>query len=56
MKLRNYITRWQEFREWSECNRPEIVSDVENLGNELRHSIEAYRQATGPEDRQDTMD
>ena len=56
MKLRNYITRYQEFREWSETNRPEIVSDVENLGNELRHSIEAYRQATGPEDLQDTMD
>jgi hypothetical protein len=56
MKLRNYITRWQEFREWSETNRPEIVSDVESLGNELRHSIEAYRQASGPEERQDTMD
>jgi len=56
MKLRNYITRWQEFREWSATNRPEIVSDVESLGNELRHSIEAYRQASGPEERQDTMD
>ena len=56
MKLRNYITRWQEFREWSATNRPEIVSDVESLGNELRHSIEAYRQATGPEERQDSMD
>ena len=56
MKLRNYITRWQEFRDWSETNRPEIVSDVESLGDELRLSIEAYRQASGPEERQDTMD
>ena len=56
MKLRNYITRWQEFREWSVHNRPEIVGDVESLGQELRHSIEAYRSAIGPEERQVTME
>lgn len=56
MKLRNYITRWQEFREWSVTNRPEIMEDVEALGNELRHSIEAYRQAAGPTERQDKME
>ena len=56
MKLRNYITRWQEFQEWSVDNRPEIVEEVEDLGDELRHSIQAYRQAAGPEERQTTMD
>lgn len=56
MKLRNYITRWQEFRDWSESNRPEIVGDVENLGQELRVSIEAYRKAGCPEERQTTME
>jgi len=56
MKLRNYITRWQEFRDWSEDNRPEIVNEVEDLGKELRTSIEAYRKAAGPEERQQKMD
>jgi len=56
MKLRNYITRWQEFRDWSLSNRPEIVGEVENLGQELRHSIEAYRRAAGPQERQVTME
>ena len=53
MKLRNYITRWQALPEWSVHNRPEIVSDVESLGKELRHSIQAYDQASDPEERQD---
>ena len=56
MKLRNYITRWQEFRDWSLSNRPEIVGEVETLGQELRHSIDAYRRAAGPQERQVTME
>lgn len=56
MKLRNYITRWQEFREWSVHNRPEIVGEVEALGEQLRRSIEAYRQASDPAERQTKLD
>jgi hypothetical protein len=56
MKLRNYITRWQEFRDWSLSNRPEIVGEVETLGQELRHSIDEYRRAAGPQERQVTME
>lgn len=56
MKLRNYITRWQEFHEWSTANRPEIVDDVEQLGDELRESISEYRSCTDPEQRQMTME
>ena len=56
MKIDNYISRWQEFHQWSVHNRPEIVSSVETLGNELRDSIHEYRQATDPGQRQHRME
>jgi len=51
MKLDNYLSRWQEFRDWSATNRPEIIERVESLGNELRDSIHEYKQATDPATR-----
>ena len=56
MKIDNYLSRWQEFKDWSLSNRPEIVGSVETLGNELRHSIHQYRQATEPDLRHERMD
>jgi DNA-binding ferritin-like protein len=51
MKLDNYLSRWQEFRDWSATNRPDIVDGVETLGDELRDSIHEYREATDPATR-----
>jgi hypothetical protein len=51
MKLDNYLSRWQEFRDWSATNRPDIVAGVETLGDELRDSILEYREATDPATR-----
>ena len=51
MKLDNYVTRWQEFRDWSVSNRPELVTGVDTLGDELRDSIHQYREATDPDTR-----
>ena len=56
MKIDNYLTRWQEFHDWSASNRPEILSSVETLGNELRGAISQYREATDPNQRQVRMD
>ena len=56
MKIDNYLSRWQEFHQWSVSNRPEIVDSVESLGQKLRDSIAEYRQATDPDDRQARMD
>lgn len=56
MKLRNYITRWQEFHEWSTSNKPEILDEVEALGDELRKSIAAYRGSEDPETRHTMME
>lgn len=56
MKLDNYLSRWQEFHNWSVDNRPEIVDSVETLGDELRSSIADYRQATDPDQRQARME
>ena len=56
MKIDNYISRWQEFHQWSVSNRPDIVTSVEDLGDELRESISEYRQATDPDRRQDRME
>jgi len=56
MKLDNYLTRWQEFRDWSASNRPEIVTGVDTLGDELRDSIHQYREATDPDTRHLRMD
>ena len=56
MKIDNYLSRWQEFREWSVSNRPEILDSVETLGTNLRDSIREYRQATEPGERQHRMD
>ena len=56
MKIDNYLSRWQEFHEWSRTNRPEIVQSVENLGSDLRGAISRYRQETDPEERQLRMD
>ncbi len=56
MKIDNYLSRWQEFHQWSVSNRPDIVTGVETLGHDLRHSISEYRQATDPDQRQARMD
>lgn len=56
MKIDNYLSRWQEFHQWSLSNRPEIVESVESLGQLLRDSIADYRQATDPVQRQSRMD
>lgn len=56
MKIDNYLSRWQEFHQWSVSNRPEIVDSVESLGQKLRDSISEYRQATDPDQRQARMD
>lgn len=56
MKIDNYLSRWQEFHQWSVSNRPEIVDSVESLGQKLRDSIAEYRQATDPDQRQARMD
>lgn len=56
MKIDNYLSRWQEFHQWSVDNRPEILDSVEVLGNELRDSISEYRQATDPDTRQTGME
>ena len=56
MKIDNYLTRWQEFHDWSAANRPEILASVESLGKELRNSIAQYREASNPDDRQEQLD
>lgn len=56
MKIDNYLSRWQEFKEWSSTNRPEILASVESLGTELRDSIVEYRQATDLAQRHDRME
>lgn len=56
MKIDNYLSRWEEFHQWSESNRPEILDSVEDLGQELRESISDYREATDPDQRQARMD
>lgn len=56
MKIDNYLSRWQEFHDWSVTNRPEILSSVESLGQELRDSIAQYREASTPDDRQEQLD
>lgn len=56
MKLRNYITRWQEFHEWSESNRPEILDEVEQLGDRLRTTIAAYKRCSDPAERQEMLE
>ena len=56
MKIDNYLSRWQEFHDWSANNRPEIMDSVQNLGKSLRSSIKAYRQASDPGERQHRMD
>lgn len=56
MKIDNYISRWQEFHQWSVNNRPEIVDSVESLGDKLRDSINEYREATDPDVRQERLE
>jgi hypothetical protein len=56
MKIDNYLSRWQEFHDWSVANRPEILDSVETLGLELRASINEYREAADPDDRQAQLD
>jgi len=56
MKIDNYLSRWQEFHDWSVANRPEILESVESLGVQLRDSINEYRRASDPEERQLQMD
>ena len=56
MKIDNYLSRWQEFYDWAVSNRPEIVDSVESLGQELRDSINEYRAASDPDDRQEQLD
>lgn len=56
MKIDNYLSRWQEFHQWSVDNRPEIVGSVEVLGRHLRNSIAEFRQATDPDERQSCME
>ena len=56
MKIDNYLSRWQEFNEWSVSNRPDILESVETLGSKLRDSISQYRQATDPDQRHQRME
>jgi hypothetical protein len=56
MKIDNYLSRWQEFHDWSVTNRPEILESVESLGQKLRDSINEYREASDPDERQLQLD
>lgn len=55
MKIDNYLSRWEEFRHWSEANRPEILANVVSLGDDLKDCIKAYRQATDPDERNERL-
>lgn len=56
MKIDNYLSRWQEFYDWADANRPEILNSVRALGDQLRTSVSLYRDATDPNQRQQRMD
>ncbi len=56
MKIDNYLSRWEEFYQWSVANRPEIVGEVENLGSQLRSCIRKYRETTDPVQRHEQME
>lgn len=56
MKIDNYYSRWQEFYDWAKTNRPAILPSVESLGQAMLASIQEYRSAKEPLQRQEHLD